>query len=136
LAREAHRIGVGSRAKEQDVRSASGCSDMDDSDLWMRFSNQTGKENNFKRFGRRSLCFFMVRFEFDPYKTVIAEKLGRPIDCMNIYNASEGFFGFQYTIKTTLMSLYLLTHHDVFYECHFSIADFRAMALREAIPLC
>jgi GH3 auxin-responsive promoter len=51
---------------------------------------------------------------------------------MNIYNASEGFIGFQYN-KEKSDEFVLLTNHDIFYEC-ILLSDFRNGG-RNAIPL-
>ncbi len=67
--------------------------------------------------------FFHGAVQFAPYKKRFQEKIGTEIDCMNIYNASEGFIGFQYK-KTNPDEFVLLTSHDIFYEC-ILLADFR-----------
>jgi hypothetical protein len=117
-------------AKEKDVRVLLG------TPTWMiqildEILNQTKKKTIQEVWPKISI-FFHGAVRIDPYKTVIAEKLGKPIDYMNIYNASEGFFGFQYN-KDYPDEFVLLTHHDVFYEC-IPIVDFRNGS-REAIPL-
>lgn len=123
-------VGIGSRAKEQDVRTLLG------TPTWMihifdEVLKQTGKETISHVWPKVSM-FFHGAVRFDPYKKVIEEKIGRPIDCMNIYNASEGFFGFQYK-KENADQFVLLTHHDIFYE-FISLALFR-VGSKEAIPL-
>lgn len=93
--------------------------------------NQTSKAHITQVWPNLSI-FFHGAVNFTPYQKVFAEKVGKPIDYMNIYNASEGFIGFQYR-KTRSDEFVLLTNHDIFYEC-ILMSDYRK-GERKAIPL-
>ncbi len=93
--------------------------------------SQTGKKTITEVWPNISM-FFHGAMNFGPYKKVCEEKIGRKIDYMNIYNASEGFIGFQYK-KEKSDEFVLLTSHDIFYEC-ILLSDHRA-GKTEAIPL-
>ncbi|MBF25021.1 MAG: hypothetical protein CMP49_00665 [Flavobacteriales bacterium] len=66
----------------------------------------------------------------EPYKNTFS-KLCSNIDTLEVYPASEGFFGYQNCLNDK--SLLLLTNHGVFYE-FISLEDFRRGALQR-IPL-
>ena len=51
---------------------------------------------------------------YEPYRTKIEELLGKPIQILQTFPASEGFFAYQDTLDDE--SLLLLTHHGIFYE--------------------
>ena len=51
---------------------------------------------------------------FEPYKTKLMESIGRPIDGVELYPASEGFFAFQDSQKEP--GLLLNTNSGIFYE--------------------
>jgi hypothetical protein len=51
---------------------------------------------------------------FEPYKTKLMESIGRNIDCVELYPASEGFFAFQDSQKE--QGLLLNTNSGIFYE--------------------
>lgn len=77
--------------------------------------------------------FFHGAVDFKPYKKLFEQKLGdSSITYVNVYNASEGAFGFQYK-KDISDEFVLLTNHDVFYE-FISMTDFRNDNM-DAIPL-
>ena len=67
---------------------------------------------------------------FDPYKKRFLNVCG-PIDTLEVYPASEGFFGYQNNIEDP--SLMLLTNHGVFYE-FICLKDFR-LGRDRRIPL-
>lgn len=51
---------------------------------------------------------------FDPYKKTFDALIGRPIDRIDMYPASEGFFAYQDTMETN--DLLLLLNENIFYE--------------------
>ena len=51
---------------------------------------------------------------YEPYREKMNELLGKPIDTVQTFPASEGFFAFQ--DDYTQEGLLLLTHHGIFYE--------------------
>jgi len=51
---------------------------------------------------------------FEPYKAKLYESIGKKIDCIELYPASEGFFAFQDTQHTE--GLLLNTNSGIFYE--------------------
>ncbi|WP_224015097.1 GH3 auxin-responsive promoter family protein [Ferruginibacter albus] len=51
---------------------------------------------------------------FEPYKTKLFESIGRPIDTIELFPASEGFFAFQDTQKE--QGLLLNTNSGIFFE--------------------
>lgn len=51
---------------------------------------------------------------FEPYKAKLFESIGRPIDCIELFPASEGFFAFQDSQKEE--GLLLNTNDGIFYE--------------------
>jgi hypothetical protein len=51
---------------------------------------------------------------FEPYKTKLQESIGRPIDCIELFPASEGFFAYQDSQKEK--GLLLNTNSGIFYE--------------------
>jgi hypothetical protein len=51
---------------------------------------------------------------FEPYKAKLFESIGRPVDCIELFPASEGFFAFQDSQKTE--GLLLNTNSGIFFE--------------------
>ena len=51
---------------------------------------------------------------FEPYKAKLFESIGRKVDCIELFPASEGFFAFQDSQKTE--GLLLNTNSGIFYE--------------------
>lgn len=51
---------------------------------------------------------------YEPYREKMNELLGKPVDVIQTFPASEGFFAFQ--DDYTQEGLQLLTHHGIFYE--------------------
>jgi hypothetical protein len=51
---------------------------------------------------------------FEPYKAKLFESIGRKIDCIELFPASEGFFAFQDSQKE--QGLLLNTHSGIFFE--------------------
>lgn len=85
----------------------------------------SGKEKIIELWPNLSL-FIHGGVNFAPYKSRFTELVGRPIDCINSYNSSEGFFAFQDSLESDAMLL--LPNVGVFYE-------FRALNSELAIPL-
>jgi hypothetical protein len=97
---------------------------------------QTGKHTIAEVWPKVSI-FFHGAVRFDPYKKLLQEKIGKSIDYMNIYNASEGFFGFQYS-KVSPDEFVLLTHYDVFmnlYLCRNFVLGHDTLSLCEIFLL-
>lgn len=59
-------------------------------------------------------AFFHGGINFDPYKTAFQSMYSRPISFVNIYNASEGFFGIQN--EKTNSDMLLMLDYGIFYE--------------------
>ena len=51
---------------------------------------------------------------FEPYKAKLTESIGRPVDTIELFPASEGFFAFQYSQKE--QGMLLNTNSGNFYE--------------------
>ncbi len=51
---------------------------------------------------------------FEPYKNRLYESIGRKVDCIELFPASEGFFAFQNNIQEN--GLLLITNSGIFYE--------------------
>ena len=51
---------------------------------------------------------------FEPYKATLYESIGRPVDCIELFPASEGFFAFQDSQKEP--GLLLNTNSGIFFE--------------------
>jgi hypothetical protein len=51
---------------------------------------------------------------FEPYKAKLFESVGRPVDCIELFPASEGFFAFQDSQKAE--GLLLNTNSGIFFE--------------------
>lgn len=51
---------------------------------------------------------------FEPYKAKLFESIGRPVDCIELFPASEGFFAFQDSQQAE--GLLLNTNSGIFYE--------------------
>ena len=51
---------------------------------------------------------------FDPYKAKLFESIGRKVDCIEVFPASEGFFAFQDSINEE--GMLLNTNDGIFYE--------------------
>lgn len=70
---------------------------------------------------------------FTPYKEQIANLIGKPINYLEMYNASEGFFAAQYMPDDEGMLLF--TDHGTFYEFlpveEYGKPDARTIGLRE-----
>lgn len=92
---------------------------------------QTGKKTVIEVWPNLSI-FFHGAVYFEPYKKAFEERVGKSLYYMNIYNASEGYFGFQYTQEKP-NEFVLLTHHDIFYEC-ITMEDVKNNTLY-AVPL-
>jgi hypothetical protein len=75
--------------------------------------------------------FFHGGVAFEPYKTEYAKMLSNAVFFMNMYNASEGFFGFQ--DQRLCNDLLLLTDNGVFYE--FLEMDDIGVTKTKIIPL-
>jgi hypothetical protein len=75
--------------------------------------------------------FFHGGVAFAPYREVYSNMLSDTVFFMNMYNASEGFFGFQ--DQRFCDDLLLLTDNGVFYE--FRELDSLDNSKKEAIPL-
>lgn len=59
---------------------------------------------------------------FEPYRQIIREKIGRPIHTLDTYTASEGFLGFQESLDNPAMTL--CSDNGIFYE-FVPIDDYR-----------
>jgi len=75
--------------------------------------------------------FFHGGVAFAPYKEVYTNLLPNTVFFMNMYNASEGFFGFQ--DQRFCDDLLLLTDNGIFYE--FIELDAFGQAQKQAVPL-
>jgi hypothetical protein len=75
--------------------------------------------------------FFHGGISFAPYREIYTKLLSDSVFFMNMYNASEGFFGFQ--DQRFCDDLLLLTDNGIFYE--FLEVDEMGMAKKRAIPL-
>jgi len=75
--------------------------------------------------------YFHGGVAFAPYREVYNNLLGNSVFFMNMYNASEGFFGFQ--DQRFCDDLLLLTDNGVFYE--FMELDETGSTKKQAIPL-
>ena len=75
--------------------------------------------------------FFHGGVAFAPYREEYLKLLSHPVFFMNMYNASEGFFGFQ--DERFCDDLLLLTDNGVFYE--FLELDDLGVPKKQAIPL-
>lgn len=78
-----------------------------------RLLAQSGKENIQNLFPNLQL---MVTggVNYDPYREKVNQLVGRTIDCLQTYPASEGFIAFQNSIKEE--DLLLLLNNGIFYE--------------------
>ena len=75
-------------------------------------SKKTGKKIKDIFPNLKLLCHGGVNFK--PYKSIIFESIGKTIDTLETYPASEGFFAFQNTIKDE--GLLLQINSGIFYE--------------------
>ncbi len=70
---------------------------------------------------------------FEPYREKMNELLGKPVDTIQTFPASEGFFAFQDDYKNE--GLLLLTNHGIFYEFipleEFGKPDARRLTLKD-----
>ncbi len=85
----------------------------------------SGKEKIINVWPNLSL-FIHGGVNFAPYEQRFTQMLGKPIDFLNCYNASEGFFAFQDRLNCD--DMLLLPNVGIFYE-------FRELNSKEAIPL-
>ncbi len=76
--------------------------------------------------------FFHGGIDFEPYRNRFEKLIGKPINYMNIYNASEGFFGFQDDLNERPFILTL--DYRIFYE-FIPMEDFRGTSSENVIPL-
>ena len=65
---------------------------------------------------------------FEPYKKKFTDLIGRKVDSIELYPASEGFFAYQNTQKSK--DLLLLLDSGVFYE-FISVTDFNSKCIPE-----
>src|SRR5438046_185664 len=84
---------------------------------WMQMYFDRLKEKSGKKVGELFPNFnVMVQggVNFEPYKTKLYESIGKQIDCIELFPASEGFFAFQDSQKEP--GLLLNTNSGIFYE--------------------
>jgi GH3 auxin-responsive promoter len=84
---------------------------------WMQMYFDRLEENSGKKIGDLFPNFnVMVQggVNFEPYKAKLEESIGRKIDCIELFPASEGFFAFQDSQKAE--GLLLNTHSGIFFE--------------------
>jgi len=71
-------------------------------------------DRNLEKIWANLEAFFHGGINFDPYKTSFQSMYSRPLSFVNIYNASEGFFGIQNEKENSDMLLML--DYGIFYE--------------------
>ncbi len=77
--------------------------------------------------------FFHGGISFEPYRKQFDQLIGKPsMRYMEIYNASEGFFAFQYQEKPG--TLRLMPDHDIFFE-FIPMQSFAGTSSEEIYPL-
>jgi phenylacetate-coenzyme A ligase PaaK-like adenylate-forming protein len=84
---------------------------------WMQMYFDRLEEKSGKKIGELFPNFnVMVQggVNFEPYKAKLEESIGRKIDCIELFPASEGFFAFQ--DSQTVQGLLLNTHSGIFFE--------------------
>ncbi len=84
---------------------------------WMQMYFDRLQEKSGKKIGELFPNFsVMVQggVNFEPYKAKLFESIGRKIDCVELFPASEGFFAFQDSQKAE--GLLLNTHSGIFFE--------------------
>jgi hypothetical protein len=84
---------------------------------WMQMYFDRLEEKSGKKIGELFPNFnVMVQggVNFEPYKAKLDESIGREIDCIELFPASEGFFAFQDSQKEK--GLLLNTHSGIFFE--------------------
>ena len=84
---------------------------------WMQMYFDRLEEKSGKKIGELFPNFnVMVQggVNFEPYKAKLEESIGRKIDCIELFPASEGFFAFQ--DSQTAQGLLLNTHTGIFFE--------------------
>ena len=84
---------------------------------WMQMYFDRLEEKSDKKIGELFPNFnVMVQggVNFEPYKAKLEESIGRKIDCIELFPASEGFFAFQ--DSQTAQGLLLNTHSGIFFE--------------------
>lgn len=84
---------------------------------WMQMYFDRLTEKSGKKIGELFPQFsVMVQggVNFEPYKARLLESIGRPIDCIELFPASEGFFAFQDSQRAE--GLLLNTNSGIFYE--------------------
>jgi phenylacetate-coenzyme A ligase PaaK-like adenylate-forming protein len=84
---------------------------------WMQMYFDRLEEKSGKKIGELFPNFnVMVQggVNFEPYKAKLEESIGRKIDCIELFPASEGFFAFQDSQKE--QGLLLNTHSGIFFE--------------------
>ncbi len=91
----------------------------------------TGKKNLLELWPRLEV-FFHGGIRFEPYKKQFERLIGKPLRYMNIYNASEGFFGLQ--DRKDNPDFALTIDYDIFYE-FIPMEHFRELNSTEVIPL-
>lgn len=72
------------------------------------------QKNNIKEVWPNLELYFTGGVSFVPYKTQFEDIIGGPINYLEIYNASEGFFAGQTNVEDDGMTLF--TEHGIFYE--------------------
>ena len=84
---------------------------------WMQMYFDRLTEKSGKRIGELFPEFsVMVQggVNFEPYKAKLNESIGRPVDCIELFPASEGFFAFQDSQK--IPGLLLNSNSGIFFE--------------------
>lgn len=91
---------------------------------WMQMYFDRLQERSGKKIGELFPQFsVMVQggVNYEPYKAKLMESIGRPVDCIELFPASEGFFAFQDTM--TEPGLLLNTNSGIFFE-FIPVAEF------------
>ena len=72
---------------------------------------------------------------YEPYKSTFDKLLGKKVDTLATYPASEGFFGYQHSFNEERTDLLLLLNNDIFYEFikaeDFLTGDYKRITLKD-----
>ena len=82
--------------------------------MYFDYLSEETKEQYIKNIFPKLQLYIHGGVNFEPYKKMLFEKIGRRIDTLDTYTASEGFLGFQESLDDPAMTL--CTDTGVFYE--------------------
>lgn len=100
--------------------------------MYFDYLSEETKEQYIKNIFPNLQLYIHGGVNFNPYRNLLVEKIGRSIDTLDTYTASEGFLGFQTDLNDPTMTL--CTNSGIFYE-FVELDQYRKNKHPKRIPL-